>query len=458
MIHEILDPKFVRDRVTDLGHILKKRTQQFPQSDAAIRSEAARHGITSNDLQVATEVVADLAARGNFTPSEEEAAWLPRDPYLSIVQSALEDFYRQADAVDEPAQHGLADTVDPVTSSSLKADWIPSRRRPFMRQTEESDWLGWALSFAVAKGVAGVRGKPAFPVQTDTVRLGTKARLILVGDWASGVPRAARVAAQMEKQLQHPDAADRDCHVIHLGDVYYAGRAFEYEARLGSPWPVSLVVADRVGSWCLNGNHDMFSGGHGFFDFLRSDARFRRQNRCSYFALENDDWLIFGLDTAYTVEGFKGDLGGLAAPQSDWIKKQVDRAPGKKIMLLTHHQPFSAWEEESPKLVAALDPLLKRSKPVEAWFWGHEHRCAVYAPSHNVKYPALIGHGGVPVYFSSRAPKGEELRYYDQRNFSHLLEKFSFMGFAVVDLDGAAGRVRYIDENGVAPWEVDSLG
>jgi hypothetical protein len=458
MIHEILDSKFVRDRVTDLGHVLRKRVQQFPQSNAKVRSEALRRGITPDDLQAASEVVADLATRGDFTRKEEDAAWLPRDPYLGIVQSALEEFYREANAVEESAQQGLADTAHAVTGSSLKPDWIPTRRRPFMRQTEESDWLGWALSFAVAKGIAGVRGKAPFPVQKDPVALAVKARLILVGDWASGVPRAAKVATQMQKQLQRRDVADRECHVIHLGDVYYAGRGFEYKGRLGSPWPVSPGAADRVGSWCLNGNHDMFAGGHDFFDFLKRDDRFRRQKGCSYFALENDDWLIFGLDTAYTIDGFKGDLGGLATPQPDWIKKQVDRAPSKKIILLTHHQPFSAWEQDSPKLVAALDPLLKRSKPVEAWFWGHEHRCAVYAPSHNVSYPALIGHGGVPVYFSSKAPKREKLRYQDQRSFSHLLEKFSYMGFAIVDLDGPVGRVRYVDENGVERSEVDGIG
>jgi hypothetical protein len=203
-----------------------------------------------------------------------------------------------------------------------------------MRQTEESDWLGWALSFAVAKAIAGVRGKAPFPVQTDPVALAGKARLILVSDWASGVPRAAKVATQMQKQLQHRDAADRECHVIHLGDVYYAGRGFEYESRLGNAWPVSPGTSDRLGSWCLNGNHDMFSGGHGFFDFLKQDDRFRRQNGCSYFALENDDWLVFGLDSAYTFEGLKGDRGGLAAPQPDWIKKQVDRAPQKRSYCL----------------------------------------------------------------------------------------------------------------------------
>jgi hypothetical protein len=458
MIQEVVDPKFVRDRVTDLGPILKTRTERFPQSGAKVQSEAMKRGVTLDDLQAASEVVAGLASQVDFTRGERDAAWLPRDAHLSIVQSALEEFYREAGAVDDSDRRGLVGGVDPITGSSLKADWIPSRRRPFMRQTEESDWLGWALSFAVAKGITGVRGRAAFPVQTDVVPLGAKARLILVGDWGSGVPRAKMVSAQMQKQLQHAEAADRDCHVIHLGDVYYAGRGFEYETRLGDPWPINPGIADRVGSWCLNGNHDMFSGGHSFFDFLRRDVRFGRQNGCSYFALENEHWLIFGLDTAYTVEGFKGDQGGLAEPQAGWIMQQVDRVPGKKVMLLSHHQPFSAWEDDSPKLVAALNPLLRRPKPVEAWFWGHEHRCAVYAPSHNIAYPALIGHGGVPVYYSSKAPQGAQLRYHDDRSFKHLLEKFSYMGFAVVDLDGPSGRVRYIDENGVERPESDNIG
>src|SRR5206468_3258424 len=99
-------------------------------------------------------------------------------------------------------------------------------------------------------------------------------------------------------------------------------------------------------------------------------------------------------------EGLKGDVGALTAPQIEWIAAQVARAPQKKVMLLSHHQPFSAWDNPSPKLVEALAPLLGRRRPVEAWFWGHEHRCAVYAPTGNIAYPALVGHGGVPVYTS----------------------------------------------------------
>jgi hypothetical protein len=175
-----------------------------------------------------------------------------------------------------------------------------------------------------------VRGKADFREQTEPFSIGSKARLVLVGDWASGVKRARKVSDQIRDQLKPEKAGDRDCHVIHLGDVYYAGRTFEYDARMGAVWPVDEADPVKIGSWCLNGNHDMFSGGKPLFDFLASDRRFQRQNGCTYFALENKEWLIFGLDTAYESEGMKGDAGGLAAPQAEWMMKQIRRAPKKR--------------------------------------------------------------------------------------------------------------------------------
>jgi hypothetical protein len=59
--------------------------------------------------------------------------------------------------------------------------------------------------------------------------------------------------------------------------------------------------------WALNGNHDRYSGGHGYFGYLLHDPRFRGQWRgasadhtlSSYFSLENEDWQLLGLDSAY---------------------------------------------------------------------------------------------------------------------------------------------------------------
>ncbi|MEY9524080.1 hypothetical protein ABIF70_005221 [Bradyrhizobium japonicum] len=424
----------------------------------AAAAEAEQHEVTFEQLKSASELIAKLVSKADFSRDASQAAWLPCDPHLSVVQSALEESYRAAGAVDDTAPQGVLGAIDPVTNASLKQDWIPSQHRPFLRQAEETDAIGWGLSFAVARAIAALHKRPEFPSAPQSVPLGNKARLILVADWASGVPRAVRVAAQIRKQFEDPQAADRDRHVIHLGDVYYAGRAFEYNSRMGDPWPVDDTDSLTVGSWSLPGNHDMFAGGQPYFDFLKRDTRFARQRGCSYFALENDHWLVLGLDSAYTLEGLKGDVGALAPPQAKWLANKIEGAPNKKVILLSHHQPFSGWDNPSPKMVESLAPLLGRSRPVEAWFWGHEHRCAVYEPAHNVKYPALIGHGGVPVYSSDAPANKYKLRYHDRRSFRHMLESFSYMGFAVVDLDGDTGHVRYIDEHGTARPEVDAIG
>jgi hypothetical protein len=61
-----------------------------------------------------------------------------------------------------------------------------------------------------------------------------------------------------------PEVGRRDLHV-HLGDVYYAGLKKEYASNVSKRWPVPVGYEKNVRSWAIPGNHDMYSGGHGFF-------------------------------------------------------------------------------------------------------------------------------------------------------------------------------------------------
>ena len=73
------------------------------------------------------------------------------------------------------------------------------------------------------------------------------------GDWGTGEGLAIQVADRMREAIT--DAGERQVHVVHLGDVYYAGTRIEARTRFLDHWPVS--GSDRHLSWCLNGNHDM---------------------------------------------------------------------------------------------------------------------------------------------------------------------------------------------------------
>jgi hypothetical protein len=209
------------------------------------------------------------------------------------------------------------------------------------------------------------------------------------------------------------------------------------------------VEAGQIGSWNLNANHDMFTGGHGYFGCLDSDVRFARQKGFSYFALENSDWLVVGLDTAWEAEGIKGDAGGLQEPQMEWLLRLSARAPEKRLLLLSHHQLFSLYENDSPLLQRRMEPLLTGGRAIDAWFWGHEHRCAVYEASHGITYPVLMGHGGVPVH-ANKEPQPPGVRFeYRGKLAGGLGETFAMMGFVVVDLEGKQATVRFVNEENV---------
>ena len=269
---------------------------------------------------------------------------------------------------------------------------------------------------------------------------------MLVGDWATGVPRARKVAKLIARELANGTVAGLEQHVVHLGDVYYSGWEHEVRSRFLKYWPVEEVEADRIGSWALNANHDMFSGGHGYFQTLLGDVRFRRQQGASFFSLHNRHWNILGLDTAW-------DDHGLKDPQTDWLRSEV-HAGGRKTLLLSHHQLFSPYEtvpQEPGRLPEKILPILART-PVTAWFWGHEHRCVCMNQTDSVKFPRCVGHGGVPVYMNhAESDPYPASVVYEYRKFiskSLGVEKWALFGFVVLDFDGDMVTVRYIDENG----------
>jgi hypothetical protein len=269
------------------------------------------------------------------------------------------------------------------------------------------------------------------------VRIGDDARVVMVGDWGTGLPAAVEVGQQMGRELA--TAAGRDRHLIHLGDVYYSGWKEEYVHHFLPHWPHEVGDA-TIRSWSLNGNHDMFSGGHGYFGYLLRDSRFAGQAGCSHFRLENSDWLILALDTSY-------DDQDLAGTQAEWVLDQVT-GWGGKTLLLSHHQLFSAYERTLPTLMERLAPVFSR-RPVDAWFWGHEHRCAVYEATEQVRAARCIGHGGVPVFVPpDDAPVPQGVRYEYRGAEGEGRERWGLFGFVVLDFHGAAITVRYINEKG----------
>jgi hypothetical protein len=286
----------------------------------------------------------------------------------------------------------------------------------------------------------------------------------LAADWGTGTESAYRVSDRIRSIS--PDIT------IHLGDVYYSGTREEYKTYFMAPrtWHRGSLKptgpADARGTYVLNANHEMYSGGEGYFDVALPEL----DQEASYFCLENDYWRIIGLDTGYhSTRGISklipcNDSTKLDSAELEWLEGVVcanssDRRP---IVLLTHHQWFSGFSDNDyPKIGMQLQPYLDR---VALWFWGHEHRFAGYtkfSPT-GVKVRArCIGHGGMPVeldvqpnkyswpiYRPPIQPRFHEAAVFNDQRYDRMVKgtKVGFCGFAVLKFRAEQLEVSYMDE------------
>ncbi|UPJ27804.1 metallophosphoesterase [Bradyrhizobium sp. CW1] len=212
------------------------------------------------------------------------------------------------------------------------------------------------------------------PPDNNIGTLADTGRVAVLGDWGTNLYGAPVSAASIKRTGGYE-------LLLHLGDIYYSGTKTEAQQRFLEAWPTSAGKVSRA----LNGNHEMYSGGFAYFEDIL--PKFKQQS--SYFALQNKHWLLVGLDTAHTDHA-------LDHQQVAWVKSVVQKGGPRKVILFSHHQPFSRLDKQGPELQAALADLFQK-KVITAWYWGHEHDCIIYD-----KHPRFgllgrcIGHGGIP--------------------------------------------------------------
>jgi hypothetical protein len=443
MIRQLLDPQFLLESRAALQEALSAQIAKAEIGDPDTLRKLEEEGLSTDDLREAVLSLAASTTEEMIAKEQPAAAAIPRDATASLLQSSLQSFYEEQkpELLERSAGHGAFASEVPVTDESLIPEAAQVKPQKLFEAMSQSDIRWAAVGFAKLKRLS--QGKHSFPdYPAEPLTISNHARVFLVGDWGSGVPRARALAQKIRELLIRNEFYGMDQHVIHLGDVYYSGSKKEYQKNFLDHWPVYLGEETRYRSWCLNGNHDMYAGGHDYFEFLLAEPRFSRQQKSSHFLLENDYWQVFGLDTAW-------ENAGLAGGQAEWISKTRRAAPSKKGMLLSHHQLFSPYEGGSPDLREKLQGYhILEDKLVNSWFWGHEHRCALYEPGDGILYPRLIGHGGVPVWAELKKPPAG-VTYQYQEWLASGFEKFARFGFAVLDFCDSKIKVRYINELGV---------
>lgn len=331
---------------TALNKILSRLSQE---SVALPTSEGAKVTLTAPERVGFSRAVAELKA-ADKTPGVLVA---PNHKVAALLQSFL------AERCDEK---GKLEALTSVNAKEAKFD--------------EEDLVGWVGSFFTWwRGIIDHVWQEAPPVPEDLSK--KTFRLAILGDWGTGLYGAQPCAKSIVNAQKGYDV------ILHVGDVYYSGTDDEVQQRFLDLWPWRDNAINRA----LNSNHEMYTGGYAYFDMTLQ----RFDQKASYFALQNDHWLLVGLDTAYEEHD-------LAHGQADWLRGLIANAENRKVILFSHHQPFSQLEKDEGDLQKRLQDILE-SQRIFAWYWGHEHRCVLYD-----QHPAwklrgrCVGHSGFPYF------------------------------------------------------------
>lgn len=458
MIKETAD----RDVVATYVRAVRERLEQGAH-DSDAETAARRLGLDVGAGHDAARLFASELGADNVleeTEPEGEEPFISRDPLVSLVQTSLATaLHRRGIAAETPVahpHHGLFSHLWETVREFIEKGKLTARGAELAGEVAEGVLL------RLAEGTHAFNETPAEHELADD-----NVRLIVVGDWGSGVKHAGAVAKLMSQEVDTGLDMGRAVHVIHLGDVYFAGEPEEYRDHVLAPdwWPVTREqAAAGVGSWALAGNHDLYGGARAYFTVMLADPRFEQQRSngqpTSWFRLTSPSWEIIGIDTSWNNDPFeRGQTGLLQDPQAakiaEWVAADEpgDAPRPRKRLILSHHQLMTVYDTrltsllnqgKKPVLHEKMGPIIDTGD-ITAWIWGHEHRCMSFEdPANKIAFPRCLGHGGQlqQAHAPGTRPPAPGI-WEETAQFEDVGGAWGSFGFAVLDLDGAYIDVSY---------------
>jgi hypothetical protein len=321
---------------------------------------------------------------------------------------------------------------------------------------------GWLRVLASYLKFLWLRGRiPYIPPQSAASSrlevLPERSRLGIIGDWGTGTETALEVLRQLARFRDAEPAVP--FILLHLGDVYYAGIASEF-ARFVMQ---CRALFPKEPIFTLSGNHDMYCGGKPYYDTIASLNEPPFVQKTSFFCLRNRFWQFQAMDTGlHDRDAFEVDreLTYLEPEEVIWQQQQLKDAGDRKVVLLSHHPPFSAFGSVgyegtadlfvNRQLLSTFDGTAPAGDgtnylgKVVLWLFGHEHNTIIYKPNYGVERGVCLGSSAIPVVLADE-PYAEATKTVSWRDDIRLAlrgDEFSH-GYAVMDISGAQGTISY---------------
>jgi len=297
-----------------------------------------------------------------------------------------------------------------------------------------------------------------------------RCRIAIIGDWGTGTQMAQMVldrVAGFRREEPHVPFI-----LIHVGDVYYSGSRREFErfaAQIRTCFPTEPV-------YTLSGNHDMYGGGAAYYDCISTLNPAPYTQQASFFVLRNSCWQLQAMDTGLhdtNPSEVNSNLTFLDPGEVAWHRAQIAARGTRKVVLFSHHQPFSAFSpvgQDAQKNAVYLNRRLLSAFDgqgpdalgtdllpfITAWFFGHEHNTVIYEPYAGVSRARCLGSSAVPTDPRDCDPYHamDATITWDDKVRLSIHEGIYTHGYAILDLDGPSADVRYFQYPGGSKGEL----
>lgn len=395
---------------------------------------------------------------------KKEVVKRDKEDYIDLTRSEAQNHYRTE-----------------ATKEEVK---VPEKQQTAVNKISdffESKFFSWFFHYFKSRfgprhdfqNYKGLADNGVYKLESSKAESNSGINIGIAGDWATDTNESDRIGVLIEKKK--PD------YTIHLGDTYFVGMKEEMKVNYineNSSW-----YRGKSGSFSLMGNHEMYSRGISYFrDLLPTLGIYSKEKykylgqKASFFCLENEHWRIISLDTGYNSVGIPL-IEYIFKPKCEfhddiieWLKNTLDLKNDKRgLVFLTHHQYCSAFEEEYEKPAEQLAEIIGGDREV-LWYWGHEHRLAVYGKYKRDKgitaHGRCIGNGGMPVEFKNKLKddKAKEcnLILHDQRkNIEIKNVNIGYNGFVIMKINDAQLKTEYFDINNklllTEEWSADNI-
>ena len=193
----------VADRDVMQGYVAAVRRQLEAGTVDDVAAKAAAAARPGAEAKPADEILENMpaAGAGDASTALEDGPFLARDPIVSLLQTSIEAKLHEDGLVDQRPREGHGHGFLVHLRQEAERLLHPERFGP--------DDLSW--------------GNHPFNRQPAEYELEGDARVVVVGDWGTGLDRARDVATHMADEVREAVAEGGGAHVVRLGDVYYSG-------------------------------------------------------------------------------------------------------------------------------------------------------------------------------------------------------------------------------------------